>query len=425
MLIDFQKMRHEGDPLADNFVVSLLDFKNLKSSIDKVSTVFLWLRSVNSNKDLKDPDFPKSMSADIQKKLKAFLLAATEIPDFADPKLIKQSEDFFDERGYLSSLIYLCASLPEVYVLPDISSMLHVTGQLENAAEQRIRSTATMVLSVLLPDGILSDKGVGRVLILRARLIHSVLRVLLVRGRPDAIKNFEQIIDPIHSLRAPSSLFELAYLNGWNLKAAKIPCNQMELLYTLMTFSYIFLRSLRRFHLVLTPEQETAYLHTWNVVGHLMGINSKYLPGSYSEAEFVFNEIQNLSLKIHKPTAAQKHLGQALLSPLEKSLRQKALKPLARFLTCYLTSPKTIRTLQLWENVDKFFYNAFPLSMKMLRRSDRLFIRFYSNFSLAGSIYKTVSLAVIENVLMDQNQPVALPKKQLQQMQKLLVQWKS
>jgi hypothetical protein len=38
-----------------------------------------------------------------------------------------------------------CASLPECYVVPDLAAVLHATGQLEERAEHRIRTTGAMI----------------------------------------------------------------------------------------------------------------------------------------------------------------------------------------------------------------------------------------------------------------------------------------
>ena len=43
------------------------------------------------------------------------------------------------DHGALSCILLFCASLPECYVVPDLSSVLHTTGQLEQNTEYRIR----------------------------------------------------------------------------------------------------------------------------------------------------------------------------------------------------------------------------------------------------------------------------------------------
>ena len=64
------------------------------------------------------------------------------------------------DHGALSCILLFCASLPECYVVPDLSSVLHTTGQLEQNTEYRIRSTAAMIFPVMLHGG-LSHRGAG------------------------------------------------------------------------------------------------------------------------------------------------------------------------------------------------------------------------------------------------------------------------
>ncbi|MEB0178442.1 oxygenase MpaB family protein, partial [Undibacterium sp. CCC3.4] len=70
-----------------------------------------------------------------------------------------------------------------------------------------------------------------------------------------------------------------------------LPCNQEELAYTLLTFGYVFLRSLRTLGLGLAQEDELAYLHTWNVVGHILGIRRELMAETMEQAEALFNQM--------------------------------------------------------------------------------------------------------------------------------------
>jgi hypothetical protein len=417
--MDIEALRARGDRLADAFVASLVDFGDMDGSLANIGAVLSWLRTVERNAQLEDPAFPTSMPPEVAARLRAFLVEATRTPSFADREAIGRTEGFFQERGYLASLIYMCASLPEVYVVPDISSLLHVTGRLEHAAEHRIRATATMVLSVFLEGGLLSPRGIGVVLILRARLIHAVLRVLLVRGRPDELESVSGVIPKIDG--TPRGLTEAAYMNGWDLDVSKIPCNQGELLYTLLTFGFVFIRSLRRLDVALTPAEEQAFFHTWNVVGHFMGIEDEVLPRSYDEARALFESMQAMAFARGDGAEARRHLGQALLTPLERTLKQRRLRPLAVLLTQYLTSSRTLEALELGGALSRRIYPAFPASLAVLRRADQLLDRF-SDVSLASELFRYLSLSIIDDILLQQ--PLALPSAQAEQVDALVAGWR-
>ncbi|MCB2042404.1 MAG: DUF2236 domain-containing protein, partial [Rhodoferax sp.] len=65
----------------------------------------------------------------------------------------------FYEYGPLSCILLFCASLPECYVLPDLATVLHRAGQLEQHTEYRIRSTAAMIFPVMMRGGLSDASG--------------------------------------------------------------------------------------------------------------------------------------------------------------------------------------------------------------------------------------------------------------------------
>lgn len=423
--MDIESLRGRGDGLADDFVASLIAFDDIEGSAARVSAVLGWFRSIERNEQLLTPLFPDSFDPVLCERLRRFLGEATRVPSFADRESVAIAERSFEERGYLSSLVYLCASLPEVYVVPDISMVLHVTGRLESAAEHRIRSTATMVISVLLKGGLLSKVGVGLALTLRARLIHSVLRVLLLRGHPAEFRDLDEVILKIESEAPPASLFELAYSHGWNVRDSGIPCNQGELLYTMLTFGFVFLRSVKRLGVALTPPHERAFLQTWNLVGYYMGVDASNLPQSYQEAGVLFERFQASAFSNHgRPLEFRRQLGQALLAQLERSLRHKGLRHAARLLTGYLTSRKTVEALGFREKLDVMRCRAFSVLLAALKLCDRV-CRHVANVSPIAGVYRYASLAIIENLLLDHQRPLALPLRQIRQVEQVMSAWKS
>ena len=45
----------------------------------------------------------------------------------------------------------------------------------------------------------------------------------------------------------------------------------------LLTFSYVMVRGWKHLGITLSSEEERAYLHCWNVVGHVLGIRDELL----------------------------------------------------------------------------------------------------------------------------------------------------
>jgi hypothetical protein len=63
------------------------------------------------------------------------------------------------------------------------------------------------------------------------------------------------------------------------------PVNQEDMLGTLLLFSVSTLQTLDKLGVTLTSGERDAWLHTWAVVGHLLGIDPRLLPRSPAEAE--------------------------------------------------------------------------------------------------------------------------------------------
>ena len=145
------------------------------------------------------------------------------------------------DYGVLSVTMLFCASLPECYVVPDLAAVLHATGQLEDRAEHRIRTTGAMIFPVMMKGGLTSPDGSGIAQILKVRLIHATVRNLILRGSPEAQASGlraarSRLIHPADSMA------RALHVHGWDLERCTLPNNQDELAYTLLTFSYVFLR---------------------------------------------------------------------------------------------------------------------------------------------------------------------------------------
>ena len=163
--------------------------------------------------------------------------------------------------------------------------MLDGTGGLDLSAvyvRRRLNFTMRMVFDIMNRGG-LQARGKGLLAVQRIRIIHAVIRLLMER-----------------KFNTPSLLAELSGIERRD--ADGLPINQAELLYTLMTFSHVVLRSFDRFGCRLTPFEQESYVHTWNVVGALLGIRESLLPHDVEDARRTFDE---LHAKYAGPTEGQ------------------------------------------------------------------------------------------------------------------------
>jgi uncharacterized protein (DUF2236 family) len=131
--------------------------------------------------------------------------------------------------------------------------VLSLTARLETDPYRRIVETTQMIVDVMAPGG-LAPGGRGIRSVQKVRLMHAAVRHL-IRQR-----------------------------GTWD-PARGQPINQEDLAATLLTFSTIVLRSLERLGCDLSDTERVAYYHAWRVVGHVMGIDERLLPGTPEEGE--------------------------------------------------------------------------------------------------------------------------------------------
>ena len=179
--------RLRADPLADTTIERVLEGCAGPAEMWlRIGMVNQQLASWQTNADLDHwratPDTP----ACVAEALEGYVRAARPLPAWADASRIGRAESAFMDMSMLSCTLLFCASLPECYVLPDLSAVLHVAGQLERHTDYRIRATAAMIFPVMMKGGLTSASGGGIAQIIKVRLIHATIRHLILRGTPCA-----------------------------------------------------------------------------------------------------------------------------------------------------------------------------------------------------------------------------------------------
>lgn len=164
-------------------------------------------------------------------------------------------ERLFSEHGPEIMMLLCCYSLPSSYAAKKGVQVLHRTAYLAKRPNRRLFETAQFIVDVLSPGG-LGAGGRGLRTAQKVRLMHAAVRHLI-------------LVDT----RA-----------RWATADLGVPINQEDLLGTLMTFSWLILDGLERLGVVLTPDDQQAYLATWLKVGELMGVEPVLLPASVGEA---------------------------------------------------------------------------------------------------------------------------------------------
>jgi len=430
-------MQYAADPLADGTIAAILGpWQGLHASATRaelladnahrwellgaVSRVFEdWKDNESIERWVARPDTPP----EVARAIEAYLRAAPGLPAWADPAKIERAEALFMDFGVLSCLLLFCSSLPECYVIPDLSQALYVTGQLEQHTEYRIRATAAMIFPVMMHGGLTRPEGGGIAQVLKVRLIHATIRHLILRGTPEEATAMVGdrrkvpdglVLPPLAALAgeptAQQPMHHALFSHGWNVGKDGLPCNQEEMAYTLLTFHYVCLRGLRTLGLGLQREDEEAYLHAWNVMGHVLGIRDDLMAHTMQDAEALFQQIQSRGRADPFAPDPRPQLGRALMQTMEKLIPLRLAKPLPTLLTRHLCGRATARDIGIDGHVSWLSKTLFVLGLALVQAIDATVRLVFREFSISRFLTRLIGRRFMAGVLMDQTRPLKLPE---------------
>ncbi|MCV7099311.1 oxygenase MpaB family protein [Mycobacterium palustre] len=275
------RMRGEGDSAVDKRVEAVLE----RGEIGAVNAI---MRTLVSNDQVVPPGLPR--------EIRDYLADTQPLPPWADPDKIKRGQQIFETWGVLITLCLFCASLPAAYAAANGVKVLHLTARLDTDARRRVMETGQFLMDALAVGG-LDDHGKGRRTIQRVRLMHSAVRNLIkARNRKDP--------------------------RLWDARNWGTPINQEDLAGTLLTFSYVVAEPMPRLGVRLPAKDVDAYLHTWNVIGHLLGVRDEMMAHDVTEAAALVNAIRRRQFRASPE-------GQEMAAALLKLLDE--LTPFHRF----------------------------------------------------------------------------------------------
>jgi uncharacterized membrane protein len=352
--------------------------------------------------------------------LEAYVAQARALPNWADRDKIERAEAVFMEHGPLSCTLLFCSSLPECYAMPQLAQVLHIAGQLEQHTEHRIRQTAAMVFPVMMKGGLTDPEGSGVAQVLKVRLIHATIRHLILRGDPQEVRG--RVLPQVVS-GADRPLHRALAAHGWDVDAQGLPCSQIELAYTLLTFSYSFLKGMRTLGLGLPREDEEAYLHAWNVVGHVLGVRRELMAWTMDEAAALFDALQVQAPLLPGQADPRPPLGRALVAAMGRSIGVPVLRGLPVPLARWLIGPDTAARIGLDEHVSWPTRLVFLLGRLLVGLTDGVVGLVQPGFSLSRLFTRAVGYHLLTRFLMDQTRPLALPDRVLHPMGDLIAGW--
>lgn len=281
-------LRQIGDPEADDAVRRFVERYGQEKAVEEATRFMTSLTRVGwpsleeARKSLRPPSEEQERQLrpppEYSAALEAFLEKHAVLPAWADPERIRLGQQVFERHGPMALAALLCASLPECYSHKNGALVLWHTQRLKDHAVRRIYETAKMILEVMTP-GALEPGGKAALTAVKTRLLHAVMRYLVLTQPPREPKSLLSLAD------------ELLY-SQWDVKQWGVPINQEDNAFTLLTFSYIILRSWKRMKLPVSKEEEVAYQHCWNVVGHYLGIRPDLYATTWDDAELMWQRLQ-------------------------------------------------------------------------------------------------------------------------------------
>jgi hypothetical protein len=261
------ELREIGDPPADAVVREIFED-------GKVESVNHLMKTLVHNDGVPSKRLPRAV--------RRYLDSTDDLPPWADPERIAIGERFFGEHGPGCVMALACASLPACYASRKGVQVLALTARLQSDPVRRIGETAQLTLDAMAPGG-LTPGGAGVRDAQKVRLMHAAVRHLI--GAGDAW-------DP-----------------DWG-----VPVNQEDLGGTLLTFSIVVIDSLRKLGITVSDEESDAYVHAWNCVGHVLGVDARLLVDSVDEGRALWRRIIE---RQWAPCAEGQAMTQALIGAME------------------------------------------------------------------------------------------------------------
>jgi hypothetical protein len=403
------RMRRTADPLADDTIAAI--FAHGRPAVAAARAVLDRLRDNGSPVDWEGvPDA-------VRVPLERFFAASATPPAWRDPALVAHAERFFYDHGMLSVLTLFGASLPACYIVPNLAEVLQVAGQLIEHTDHRVRETGRMIFPVMAPGGLTAPQGTGIPQVQRVRLIHATIRHDILHGNPtEALR----AVDEGGGWRVAGSgatppprcpMHQAMRDHGWDVATDGLPINQEELAYTLLTFSWVALGALRALGVVVTPDDERAYLHCWNVAGHHLGIDRVLMVDTMADAERLYAAVQARGRRLPLPARGDPRplLGRALVAAMQRAIPIAALRPLAVLLPRFLLGDATADLLGIDQHVGALTRAVYRAALVLLRVVERVLRWLDREVSLVRLLHRVLAYHVLRDLLELETRPLELP----------------
>lgn len=312
----------------------------------------------------------------VTSELIEFLARYDRLPerDWIHLDTIREGGEFYRSNGVLGFLVLACASLPACYCWDNEAHVLGYTRKLMKNGDvpRRLPETAQFVIDVA-AEGAFEPDGTAIRAARKVRLIHAIIRYLIVRPMSLDVGIQEGVLLP-----EPGHGGQHHHGDDWRPDMG-MPISQEFLTGTLLTFSHVVLGGLRKLGVRASDHQKRAYLHRWNALGYLMGIDERLLEqlDSPDNAEAMFESIMQRN---RRGTERAQGLEAGLLDFMRNNVisrlpggRLHPVKHVPAIMTRGLAGKETCRAVYLQLNgYEMVLYAPIWFGMKLVGRLNNL-----------------------------------------------------
>ncbi|SEU21733.1 oxygenase MpaB family protein [Nonomuraea wenchangensis] len=226
------------DEEADPLVASLLD----RGDVTQVNTL---LRTWTKN----GQPLPAGLPAD----LRDFMERARQLPSWADQGKLDLAVEFNKKRGlYLGVLYGLASGMMSTVIPKEARAVYYSQGGAD--MKDRISKTAKLGYDIGSNNAYCPD-GEMIVTAVKTRLVHAAVRHLLPQS-----PYWSQVADE------------------------EIPISQRDMMVTWHSLPTTVMQKLVAWKVPIPSNESAAFLHSWQVGAHMLGIKDEYIPASWAEA---------------------------------------------------------------------------------------------------------------------------------------------
>lgn len=238
------KQRQVCDQWADVYALQIV---TACEQVD-IRSLLAWLNSTQKT-------YPKHLDGILEK-----YFSEVAMPPWADTTRLKRASNFFFKHKNLILYLLGVLSLPYCYAARKGVQVLFLSQRLQKDTLNRLKETALFVIQA--NSYSLYEEVTWKVYILKIRLLHALMRIFTRRSGK--------------------------WQNEWGE-----PINQEDMAGTNLSFSYIVLRGMRKLGFAYTHQEADDFLHLWNVIGYLLGVDERLLPNTMQEAFWLDKQISD------------------------------------------------------------------------------------------------------------------------------------